>query len=209
MLRLESIIRLWSAISPSLPQFAMRTALISCLTLLFCVVDVCYAADKKEEQTKAAKDFKFEGVTFGTSVVQFKNLHPHAEGGKMGFREERYHDFSNAASAASQLKVYFFEGNLYEMIIEYDNSKVAKIGGNEVLIDRLSHKFGKPDANSTGVANKEPLECQMNWTMKEANRTITLIGKEISGASIDIIDMTVYTKLLEAKKKGADTGFDK
>ena len=123
MLRFESIVRSWSPISRSLPQFAMRTALIACLILLFCVVGVCYAADETEEQTKAAKDFKFEGVTFTTSVVEFKNLHPDAEQGKETDKKLKVEQYLVPSEAASLLVVNFFEGNLYEMRLVYNVEK--------------------------------------------------------------------------------------
>ena len=83
-----------------------------------------------------------------------------------------------------------------------------KIGGDGVLLDRLVHKFGKAEADSPGVTKKEPYEFQLNWRMKDANRFITRTTKE-KITWIDVTDMVVLTKMLEAKKKTADTGFDK
>ena len=207
MLRSESIVRSWSAISRSLPPFTMRPALISCLMLLICAVGVCYAADNSEEQTKAAKDFKFEGVTFTTSFVEFKKLHPNASQGEME-KEFKMEQYLVPSEAADLFLVNFVEGNLYEMRILYNVEKVSKMGGDDVLIDRLARKFGKADADSPGVTKKVPFEFQLDWKMKEANRRIRLIGKD-TYTRIDVLDTVVYNKMLEAKKKAVDTGFDK
>jgi hypothetical protein len=112
------------------------------------------------------------------------------------------------SEAATVFFVSFFEGKLYEMRIVYDDEKVSKVGGADNLVKRLVDKFGKPDHDSPGIIKKEPFEFRLNWTMTEANRRIIIMVKEET-TRIDVLDIEVAKKMLDAKRKGADTGFDK
>lgn len=186
----------------------MKTSLVSCFVVLFCVVGVCRADERTAEQTKAAKDFKFEGVTFATTVAEFKKLHPNAKEDKESDKKLKVEQYIVPSQAADRMAVYFFEGKLYEMRILYRSKQLDKIGGDAVLIERLRDKFGKADASSPGVTKKTPLEYEFEWEMKDANKSFAIIGKD-DYVRIDAVDTLVNAKILEAKKKTADTGFDK
>jgi len=181
----------------------MRIALFAC-SVVFCgMFSVCFAGEKENQ---AAKDFKFEGVSFSTSLDQFKRMYPGARRGQDTDEKLGVEQYLLSSEVASLVSFHFFDGNLYEMRILYDVQKVNKIGGDEVLLTRLQDKFGTPDADSPGVIKKEPFEFRMEWSMKDAHRFVVMRG-EAKFTRIDVIDTEVNTKMVKKKRKLADTGF--
>jgi hypothetical protein len=168
------------------------------------------ADGRTEEQTKAAKEFKFEGVSFSTTLEEFKTAHPDAElQAEDSDKKIRLEVYLADSEAASILMVKFFDGQLMEMRILYDVKKVNKIGGWEVLLERLVDKFGKADADSLGY-DKEEKKAQLDWTFKKANKVVTFLAVERKNHfRVDVEDTEIAKKMRDAKAKSADTGFDK
>jgi hypothetical protein len=183
----------------------MGRNLVTCLVVLL-LGEPSYADDKTAEQTKAAKEFTFEGVNFSTTLGKFKELFP----GAKKYDEQTDTKVGTAAfitpvKAASILHCYFFKDNMHGMRIIYYAEKVNKIGGPFVILDRLKEKFGEADADRT-VRVGPPLLIKVRWTMKDAKRFISVYVDERL-TQVDIIDTEVHDKIREAQKKATEVGF--
>jgi hypothetical protein len=184
----------------------MRTSLLICFALFGATV-VCTGDERTKEQIKAAKEFTFEGIPFSTTLEQFKKKHPSATPGedtdsKIGVAEFRFD-----SDAATIVSAKFFQGKLYRITMLYEGVKLSNVGGSEALLERLTKKFGKPDANSRGIISKGPLEWEGQWAIPDASRFVK-IHAALGSVEIGVADTAIYDKLL-AKRKASNSGFDK
>ena len=185
----------------------MRAILTVCAVVLFCVGGLCFAGERTEQQTKAAKDFKFEGVSFSTSLEEFLKMCPDArpfDGGtndKVGTRA-----FQAQSKSATCVVFFFFDGKLCEMRILYQQAELNKLGGLDVVLGKLVEKFGKAEADSAGVISRTPFKAYLKWRVTDAKKFVELNVEE-KYIRVDVTDTDVQGKMQEKQKKAVDTGF--
>ena len=182
----------------------VKFAIIFCLLLT--PFKVCYANEHTAEQIQEAKDFQIEGISLSMTPAQFKKLHPAAIEGKETDKKIGIMQLLIQGEKATMISVHIFEDKIYEIRIGYDAERVNKLGGDSVLIDRLTAKFGDADDDSKGIITEKPLEFRLKWSILEADRLIIIHGKP-DFTRIDITNMAIFSKLVDKRKSLADTGF--
>jgi hypothetical protein len=148
----------------------MRVIPVACFVLLFPAAGVGFGGQRTEGMIQAAKDFAFEGLAFRTSLAQFKKRHPEAQAAPGSGGVPGVERFLIPSKEAKAVLVGFCEGRLYEMRVDYAGGEVC----DEVLLGRFVKAFGKADAYSPGVITENPLEYQLIWNIRGADRLITM-----------------------------------
>jgi len=164
-------------------------------------------------QPDIAPDFAFEGISFNTTVTEFKKDHPEAIIGPDTDKKTKVEEFYANSTAALVVDVNFYDGHLYYIRIIYDAKHINHIGGDTVVLDRLVHRYGQYDASSPGVTKEgPPQEFKFIWVRPGINTYIVLSGTKNSttgeaGTILEVCNIAACRKVTEAQKHNSDTGF--
>ena len=162
------------------------------------------AEDRTPDQIKAAKEFAVEGIGFGvnpqTIRVKWPNVKRVAESSdsKIAWETLRVPDTTNTDG----IDFEFLEGKLVSMVVWYFPDRVSRMGGWEILPERIQGKLGLAD--SLEKADAEIFRA--DWVIPEANRFVRLVV-ENKKAFMVITDRDAKEQVIHKKQSSASTGF--
>lgn len=184
-------------------------AVVVCASVV-ALATLSQADDRTPEQIKAAKDFMIEGIGFSATPQtirakwQFAKTVEKESNPKIGFEVLRVGETPNTDG----IDFCFLDGKLMQMWVWYAPQRLNKIGGWDVILDRLIKKFGKGDADSKGtkVDTEDGEVYQIDWVIPEAERWVRYdVKKKV--AVLQIWDREVARKKEAKEKATAETGF--
>lgn len=119
--------------------------MITAFILIFLASTISIAQEPSEYE-KAARDFNFEGTKLGISLQDFQQQVTNASELKERSRPEWGLKclFAKPKTAAG-VTYSFFEQKLYQIQIIYEMSIINRMGGVEILRNKLLAKFGAPE----------------------------------------------------------------
>jgi len=159
------------------------------------------------EAEKAARDFAFEKTKLGTSLTDFKKRFPTAELIKENSDPKlKLACYMADANSATFCGYYFLDDKLYEMRIGYVARTVNKLGGWEVLLEKLVEKFGKLKDGDYEVKS-DPLKVSGIWRFPKVDRAVSIEASP-KFVGIEVTDLALLKEVQQRKKKAAKTGFD-
>jgi hypothetical protein len=128
--------------------------------------------ERTNEQMLAAKQFTFEGVALSCSLKDFLLKYPSAQ--LLGSESQANLGIKcycvRALQSADMAQYTFLDDTLFEVTVVYTHEGLKKIGGEKVLLNRLTDKFGPPDRDfSAGRVVKDGEEV-FRWHLRGARR---------------------------------------
>lgn len=188
----------------------IQVAMISFVMWLQHVASI-NAQTSPSKEAQAIKDFEFQGFKFGADLDSFKQKF----GDKLILIEKRS-DSKNGVSVYGIVEnfegfdlcfLWFCDGKLFQIRLNYEPSTVDKIGGWETVIEKVVEKFGKPSPKSKGTdAKAEDEIAEFHWVFPDVHRFISIdVSKK--DMNVEFTDTEAYEKWQERKKKSAKVGF--
>jgi len=178
--------------------------------VLSCVLRLtnCYAEDRTPEQIKAAKDFSVEGMNFMNTTLQaIRTKWPGASryekecDAKIGWETWRVDKTANTDG----IDFSFVDGKLVSMWVWYFRQRTDKMGGLDVIPQRVKDKLGLADVAKRDAEDDEL--ARFDWVIPDANRFIRLIIFKDQKTTLYIVDRNLRNVLEEKQKATANTGF--
>lgn len=161
------------------------------------------AADPKHQQ--AAQSFSFEGVSFNTTLEEFRKKYPDAKLDSKASNEKLgLQVFDNTKLKYCQLAEYsFVNDKLMSVKVYYLAQDFQKSGGFEVFMEKLLERFGKWDPDSPEM---EEGKFKAFWNFPDANRYLELVMND-DRAIFFVVNTQVASELLKKRAENADFGF--
>jgi len=161
------------------------------------------------EHDKAIKDFKFNGLPFGTDTKTFKAKFPKAElsadqsDPKIGLLMYTMRDVSGIDLAA----FYFQDDKLFRCTYIYSAKTTEKIGGWITVVEKVVDKFGKADEDCMGIDTVEKGHlANFFWKFPNVNRFIEADIRE-DMMKVIFTDTEGRDRMIERQKENAELGF--
>jgi len=167
------------------------------------------AQERTSDQIAAARDFRIEGVSLGMTQSDFIRLYPkHDVPTDVGdIATNTIGLCTEPTKNTDGISAAFWKEKLLEFYVFYSADQTDRMGGGLILAEKLSDKYGKPDADSPGKTKYSDKDItQLNWTISDANLFVELeifLGK----AMITVRNISLYSERERQKKQNANPGF--
>ena len=148
------------------------------------------------EQVVAARGCHFEKVSFNTTLTEFKSLYPAAGDPPRSKLGESAYEISSASIGT--VSITFLDDHVMTISLRYGEQQLADLGGHNVLMQRLTAKFGEPDTIENDTAK---------WMFLPADRFILAsIGREPGTVVVTFGRVSGFAERNERMRK-QDAGF--
>ena len=165
--------------------------IVSPLLILLLTGAACSAANDLSPEEIEARDFCYKSVGIGTSLEKFQEDFPNIR---------VYANQAGPETASCVIRptttraiiVEFFRGQVYNLKVIIQSDEVAKIGGANVIVEKLKQQFGP--------SNDTFEDGDLNWYFPSIYRDVYFTTEDPEFVMLSVTDMKTHTQLEVAKK---------
>lgn len=178
----------------------MRSLSVGTIVLTILCLCSSVKADELTKAEKAARDYSYKKLTFGTSLEEFKRRFPTA------LLMESDESSGTIAYTVFQMKgktllrvvrVEFFRGKLHSLMFMILPDALSKIGGRRVFEKMVQETFGAPDA-SKGDTHQ--------WNFPSVKRVVTY-SLDHGIAGFTVLNTSAAAEIRAVHVRNLDLGF--